>query len=324
MRSVVLARGYSDKEFPSLETAYYNVPTPYQKASYGRYFVQVAQKGDIHGVRRCLTGGLSPNASNAHGETILHSLCRSGLKESFRLLMSFGADIQIADSCGRTPLHEACRTEEPCFEMIEAILDVDRRMLFITDSRGATPLAYVRRENWTPFTRFFMSKKDKYWPDRNFAALGSERAPELAQAKPNTRPIESDVPVDCLCSISVFANTGRHGGSGRSESLKSAKSIEDGLTESSELSDFDCPESTEFGDHTDNDNIEKDQTDFTSTECTNTEHEHTEYECTEYDSDCSDSSDDDDDDSMFSFDEHEMSDILNSIGANVPVQWSKH
>lgn len=306
--STVLARGYSNQQFHALDTAYYNEPTPFQRASFGEYFVGVVRGGNVSALHKCLVAGLCPNASNAHGETVLHLVCRASLKEGFRLLMSFGADVQVADNCGRTPLHEACWAHKPCFEIIEDILKVDKRMLFVTDSLGATPLAYVRRENWTPFTRFLMSQKDKLWPDRDVALLGHEQASELATAKPNTRPIDNDVPEYCLPSIAVIANLGNFDGptrSTRSSSSKSTKSFEEGLTETTDSSD-------------DSDFLDDAEHSF-STDFEHTENDHREDTNTEYDSD----DDSDDDTSLVSFDSNEMSDILRSIGANTPVQWSK-
>ena len=231
-------------------------------------------------------------------------VCRTSHTKSFRLLMDFGADIQICDGCGRTPLHEACWAETPCFEIIEMILDVDKHMLFIKDSRGATPLAYVRRDNWTAFTKFLMSKKDKYWPDRDFAKLGFEEDPDIVQRRPNSRPVDNIRPDLSLRLVAGLAD-GSVSEKVFSDSLKSTKTAEDGFTEYSDYSDT----SDELG------------------------RLHGEDSSEDYDDegDCSDeyedeSDDEDEDDvssvsSLVSFDDDDMREILESIGSNVPVRW---
>ena len=211
--------------------------------------------------------------------------------------MNYGGNVQVVDSCGRLPLHNACWASEPSFDIIEMILDEDPRMLFITDSRGGTPLSYVPREKWTLFTRFFMAKKDKYWPDRDFEALGSEKPPELALAPPNSNPIPNrrpDLPLKIIAGIA----DGSLPPMGPSDSLNSTGSMS-----STQL----------MSDSSDSDDMDDDE------------------EYMELDDDGSSDSDDETEGeedsssaySIDSFDEDEMENILNSIGANIPVQWCK-
>eukprot|EP00977_Amphora_coffeiformis_P000844 scaffold184_cov179-Amphora_coffeaeformis.AAC.3 len=301
--STVLSRGYSNKTFSSLETAYFNDPTAYQRASFGRHFAEAVRFGNIHALRKCLLAGLSPNASNAHGESVLHMACRSNQAACFRLLMAFGAEVQVCDSNGRTILHEACWCEDPSFEIIEAILDVDTRMLFLTDSRGSTPLEYVRRENWTRFTKFLMTKKDKYWPDRDFTSLGPEKDPEITLDGPHSRPIENLRPDLSLASITAMAE-GIFSRCHLLDSGKSYKSIEDGYTDSSEYSD------SEDLDCTDSEVDRIDNAGDTDDECEEEEDNNNDED------DCSVTS-------LDSFDEDEMKQILASIGRSMPVRWCK-
>lgn len=292
--STAAARGYSNKEFPILDTGYFNEPTPYQRASYGCLLLEVIRNGYTGALRRLLISGLSPNASNAQGETILHTVCRTSQFECFRLLMEFGANVQVCDDRGRSPLHVACWAENPSFEIIEMILDVDKRMLFLADNRGSTPLEYVRRENWTQFTKFLMSVKDKYWPDRDFENLGTEKDPELTLDKPNSHPMEDpryDLSLNCVRAIAEGAQARP-----LSSSIKSAKSLEDGFTEYSDSTDSVFLDGTESEDND---------------------------EFSDSDEEDDEEDEDDDDYSETSFDEDEMKEILQSIGANAPVQWSK-
>lgn len=208
--------------------------------------------------------------------------------------MEFGANVQVCDDRGRSPLHVACWAENPSFEIIEMILDVDKRMLFLADNRGSTPLEYVRRENWTQFTKFLMSVKDKYWPDRDFENLGTEKDPELTLDKPNSHPMEDPRYDLSLNSVRAIAE----GAQARplSSSIKSAKSLEDGFTEYSDSTDSVFLDGTESEDND---------------------------EFSDSDEEDDEEDEDDDDYSETSFDEDEMKEILQSIGANAPVQWSK-
>jgi hypothetical protein len=213
--------------------------------------------------------------------------------------MSFGANVQVSDNCGRLPLHNACEAQTTSFEIIEMILDEDPRLLFVTDLRGKTPLASVPLEKWTTFTRFLMSKKDKYWPDRDFVLLGSEKDPALAMVSPNSSPIKNYRPEIPLAQISAIAN-----GSVPLVAFRGSKSSSIS-TDSTEMSYSSYSESTQ-----DEDYFELEEDDCSSDD----------------ESDSDDEMEDNDDSSVLSedsFDEYEMENILNSIGAKVSLQWCK-
>jgi hypothetical protein len=292
--SMTASRGYSKNEFPAMESSYFSEATDFQKSSYGTFYLSAVQGGNSRVVRRLLLAGLSPNAANARGASVLHTACRMGQTDIVRLLLDFGAEVQVCDDSGRTPLHDACWSDKDSFEIIEMILRVDKRMLFFTDSRGEAPLSYVRREDWTSFTRFLMSKKNRYWPDRDFAMLGPEEEPEVLTRGPNSRPIttpSADISLDAIADLASGINTKR----GTFASSAGSRSLEDGLTEYSESSYSENFEGTEFTEDDD------------------------------YDDSDSDSDDDDDDEetSLASFDEDELNDILRSLDSRVPIQWSK-
>lgn len=244
-----------------------------------------------------LQAGICPNASNMHGETIVHMACRSSHTHCFRLLMSFGANVQVSDNCGRLPLHDACEAKDPSFEIIEMILDEDPRLLFVADLRGNTPLASVRSEKWTPFTRFLMSKKDKYWPDRDFASLGSEKDPALAVAPPNSCPFENHHPEVPLAQLAAVAN-----GIVPPMTFRDSKSSSVS-TGSTEVGDSSISDYSDFFELEDEDEDSSDD---------------------ESDGDEEMEEDDEEESSVHSvnsFDENEMENILNSIGGNVSLQW---
>jgi hypothetical protein len=55
----------------------------------------------------------------------------------------------------------------------------------MTDSRGAVPLSYVRREHWPQWIEFLESKKDTWWPP----ITGEDSPSFLVDVAPNEKPI---------------------------------------------------------------------------------------------------------------------------------------
>ena len=189
LRAILESRGYSLEEYMSLETAYHNTPTAYQEASFGSHIIEAVRQGDSDELRRLMATGLSPNACNQHGESLVHMACRRGESKCLSVLVEYGATLQVADDYGRTPLHDACWAPEPNFEIVEIIVKQDIRMFCMLDGRKQSPLSYVRRDVWKPWKKFLHSKIDTYWPARDINVEGPEKPPSLAQKKPNSRKI---------------------------------------------------------------------------------------------------------------------------------------
>jgi hypothetical protein len=134
--------------------------------------------------------GLSPNAANEHGESVVHMTCRLGHTDCLKVLIEHGCSLQVADDTGRTPLHEACWSPGTNFEVVDILLEQDRRLLCIKDCRGALPLSFLKEDQWTGWTKFLMSRKNKFWPDRDML-LGLEADPPLSLVKANSNPIHN-------------------------------------------------------------------------------------------------------------------------------------
>ena len=181
------SRGYNITPFKSLDTAYYNKPTPLQLASYDLHLIESAKENKIQSVKEMIDCGLSPNPSNNFGESLVHMLCRRGYTDMLLFLISeFNCAVQIADDYGRTPAHDAAWAPTPNFEIVKMLLDCDPHLLYIADARGSLPLSYVQRKHWGVWIEFLNSVKDQYW-----AKGGSmtNEAPPLTLGKPNSRPL---------------------------------------------------------------------------------------------------------------------------------------
>jgi Ankyrin repeats (3 copies) len=184
---MIQSRGYSAAKYTTLLSAYYNKPTPLQVASYGVYMLGLVRDANVQRLQQVMDLGLSPNACNTYGESILHNICRRGDAQMLDVLLQAGCEIQVSDDNGRTPLHDACWAAETNFPLIEKLLERDIRLLHLADNRGHLPLSYASQDHWSEWLQFLESKKDIYWP----RILSSETSapPELTLSMPHSRPI---------------------------------------------------------------------------------------------------------------------------------------
>ena len=204
---MILSRGYSAIKYSTLSSAYYNKPTPLQLASHGIFIADMILYGDMEAVQEILQLGLSPNACNMHGESIVHSVCRRSDIQMLDVLLQAGCDIQVSDDNGRTPLHDACWAPEPNFALIEKLLERDKNMLYMMDSRGHLPLSHTRKHHWSGWLQFLQSKKDDYWP-RVGASSCSMNESALALLEPNSRPVR-DPSVTLTLSLTKMVAGGK-------------------------------------------------------------------------------------------------------------------
>ena len=202
--SLLQQRGYSSQKFRALETAYYNKPTPLQLASYHVHLVEVMKHNDGKSLQELIRAGLSRNPCNQHGESLVHTVCRRGDYKLLQVMIGVGASLQVADDHGRTPLHDACWSWSSSFAAVDIVLQHDPRLIHMMDARGATPLMYVRNENWPSWLKFLRSRTEIYWPRRNVEKEGKQPPPPLTLEGPNTRPMpnpEDALPIDLATMV---------------------------------------------------------------------------------------------------------------------------
>jgi hypothetical protein len=189
MDAMIRSQGYSTRRFQTLQSAYYNKPSPLQLASYELYMIDAVKAFDHEILAAAMEVGLSPNPCNTYAESLVHMVSRRGDAKALQILVDNGCNLSVADDYGRTPLHDCCWAADPAFEVADIILAADPRMFYTTDSRGAVPLTYVRKEHWPLWIEYLESKKDMLWPTRDIKRVGEEGAPALTLLEPNSRPM---------------------------------------------------------------------------------------------------------------------------------------
>jgi len=102
---------------------------------------------------------------NQFGESILHSACRHGSLKSLQFLVETAkVSLNVMDDYGRNPLHDACWTSTPQWDIINILLENCPDLFLAADKRGFTPLQYARKEHWNDWKTFLEKHEEKLLP----------------------------------------------------------------------------------------------------------------------------------------------------------------
>lgn len=121
--------------------------------------------------------------SNRFGESLMHLACRRGRTDMVRFLVeelpgsSPSQMLSIKDDCLKTPLHDACWTPSPNFELVEFILQHAPEQVVMQDIRGNTPFDYVRKEDYHVWLRFLWERRSLLGPARRGASSSTGALP---------------------------------------------------------------------------------------------------------------------------------------------------
>ena len=179
------ARGYSKEKYYTLESGYYCRPTEYQESSYGVRVGSAIRFSDSSLLRRLLAAGISPNAYSIYGDSVVHLVCNRGDYSLLKILVEHGGSVSVCDDQGKTPLHDACWSAEPCFELVKFLLELDKHLLSLMDCKGRRPLEYVNDSKYKAWIQFLKANIDHFWPIGHAAA---NDFPDLTREGPHSYP----------------------------------------------------------------------------------------------------------------------------------------
>ena len=186
---ILESRGYDTTKRSASDLGYVKVPTPLQQASFGTAIYSATKPGDADRLRSLLQCGLSPNPMNKFGDSPFFNVCRRGVTELVKMFIDCGAEVCLADSLGRTPLHYVAWANPPSFEAAKMILMVEPRLFCVMDKHGKTPLDFVPSGHTSAWIDFIDTHKRSLWPAN---AMKGSLAPSKGQLPdpPNSLSIE--------------------------------------------------------------------------------------------------------------------------------------
>eukprot|EP00977_Amphora_coffeiformis_P014918 scaffold4244_cov167-Amphora_coffeaeformis.AAC.31 len=123
--------------------------------------VRAIREKNVPLLRTMLEEGISLDACNRFGESLLHMACRRGDVNVVRFLLLEGrVNINVRDDFGRSCLHDACWTAEPNFAVMDVLLEhCPASLLLSEDVRSHTPFHYARKEHWGAWVSYLKEKE---------------------------------------------------------------------------------------------------------------------------------------------------------------------
>jgi ankyrin repeat protein len=209
--ALLLSRGYPITHYKTLNTAYYNKPTPLQQASYSRHIIDLIKAQNVTKFQQIMMCGISPNPCNTFGESSLHMVCRRGDAVLLQVLLAdeVGTDLHVADDYGRTPLHDACWASSFAQEVVQLILmqniNENRHMFYMEDARGSLPLSYAQKSQYPQWKQFLEDHKDHFWPTVSNPSSTVSQSLLIHQA-PHTRSVADPANALSLELAAMVAN----------------------------------------------------------------------------------------------------------------------
>mmetsp|Transcript_18936 Transcript_18936/g.27735 ORF Transcript_18936/g.27735 Transcript_18936/m.27735 type:complete len:686 (-) Transcript_18936:193-2250(-) len=164
IQNLAKARGIDPKPEKSLELndGYFVKPNEENYASYTDDVVRAVRSCDIDTLKEMLKSGRTLQCCNRFGESLIHMVCRRGFVDvAAFFLHQAKVSARVRDDYGRTPMHDACWTCNPNFELMEMLIKEEPRLLFMCDKRQHTPLNYVRRDHWAEWIDFLTKHEDE-------------------------------------------------------------------------------------------------------------------------------------------------------------------
>ena len=166
VKSAFKANGFIVDDVKSEAEALFIKPSKEMLEAYKPEMLDCVRKNDIDKLKAMHKSGLLVNCCNKFGESMLHLACRRGNTDIVRFLLEEAkVNVNIRDDYHRTPLHDACWTTEPVYELVDLLMKLAPEHMIMPDARGYTPFDYVRKEHQGKWLRFLWERRTMLHPN---------------------------------------------------------------------------------------------------------------------------------------------------------------
>ena len=144
-----------------IEKAYqkFYEPTTEELQAYTFETSRAVRDNDLARLQQLNDKGVLLDCCNRFGDSLLHIACRRGHTETVKFLVE---EVQVTvnrlDDLRRTPLHDACWTSEPNFEIVNILIQKAPEHVLLRDNRGHTPFDYARKAHWESWVKFLSER----------------------------------------------------------------------------------------------------------------------------------------------------------------------
>ena len=162
------SRGISVDELVSQAEKRFRAPSQTMIEAHTQELLQAVRDNNLDKLKQFHESGVVLESSNKFGESLLHLACRRGRSSIVRFLVQVvQVNLDVRDDYRRTPLHDACWTSEPNFDILKLLITEAPEHLLLQDVRGFPPFDYVRREHWSRWMEFLREHQELLQPKKN-------------------------------------------------------------------------------------------------------------------------------------------------------------
>ena len=134
-------------------------PTPEKIEMYTMEVTRAVREDDLDTLKELHASGAVLDCCSRFGESLVHIASRRSHTRIVKFLLEEAkVSVHHVDDLHRNPLHDACWTSTPNFEIVEMILKVAPEHAICRDKRGHMPFDYVREDNRGEWIEFFRSR----------------------------------------------------------------------------------------------------------------------------------------------------------------------
>lgn len=183
-------------------------PCPTEVDAYDMDTTMAVRKGNLDQLKELHRRGCSLDASNRHGESLLHISCRRGSVALVKfMLLEAKVNPRVMDDMGRTAFHDALWSPTPNFDTVDVLLQVLPPVsLLIQDVRGHTPFEYAPRKHWGFWLGFLQEREGLFvqWINRRKQFAAMTKMSRLQQQQENQQRQQQE---NHSCSSSTSSPT---------------------------------------------------------------------------------------------------------------------